>query len=1096
MRRIAICVSGMAVVAAATVISPGGSGAVAGSAPHAAIAGSQAVASTVGSPSPPVTLPTGERVVLSSSGGRPEVRLPSGTASPATVITAAGHTYVVPGPAGAFVGHGLSMSLFDVTALASARSGRSPLILDASFGPSYRTPPPGLTRTSATTVVVEDSRAFGAALARAQLQQGRTGTASTLLRGLSLSLSGSPATAEGLLTDAPAGRLFTLTIKGLDRQGDKDSGDIGVVTNVDNTARFIAGQSFYRGTFAFSVPRGHYSVQSFISTVGPRGSPSYTLATLPQFLVAGDLTVTLDARQGTRVSTTTPRPSTPVHAELNLQREAAAGLPFTDSLVTFDDTALFATPTDPVTVGKLFFYPAMRMGGAPGSIDRYLYDLEFPFRGLIPSDLHFTVTANQVATVDTGYASVVPDRVEQESRIGALPWQIVLVGAINNLVAPTTRTEYVTASKRLLWHQEVDLDPNIGNGRTLAVSDVYRPGERLHHEWNDQPSGSGVEQERDAGQACPACRAADTLSVVVFPNVDRHNDIMLADSTTTEQLTLYQDGTSVGESRSGFATFPMSADPASYRLVYDVDRTAPWWPTSTHVSTAWSFDSQERQPGHLPPGWTCGGKAARDAECSLESLLLPHFSRTAGLDGVVPADSVAHVIVHVTPQRGLDPDPLASLTGEVSYDGGTSWRAVRAVRVSGTSYRLSYHQPKLGQTDGYASLHIVAAGGSGSQVEQTVVHAYPLATPPARGAGSGRLGCAAPAKAPATRCLTGLATAPRGDGSEPVGYTPSDIRRAYALPDDPSTATVAVVTPYDDPTAAADLAVYRKEFGLARCTVTSGCFTKVNQEGRTSPLPAPQPDWAVQTSQALDAVSATCPTCKILLVEADSATIPDLVPAALTADRLGADVVSNGYGTTGEFSGERRYEKSYQSLDVPFVAASADYGYGNGAPLIGSISYPSASRYSVAVGGTTLTPSGNDRGFTETVWASTTSGCSAYIAKPSWQPGRLCAKRTTADVAAVADPGTGLAVYDTFGYDGWVQVGGTSLAAAIVAGIYGLNGEAGSLPPAASLYQPGASLFDVSEGANGKCKGTYLCTARPGYDGPSGVGTPHGDTAF
>ena len=178
------------------------------------------------------------------------------------------------------------------------------------------------------------------------------------------------------------------------------------------------------------------------------------------------------------------------------------------------------------------------------------------------------------------------------------------------------------------------------------------------------------------------------------------------------------------------------------------------------------------------------------------------------------------------------------------------------------------------------------------------------------------------------------------------------------------------------------------------------------------------------------------------------------------------------------------------------MAASGDYGYGNGAPLIGSVSYPSASRYAVAVGGTTLTRAGNRRGFTERAWAYTTSGCSAYIAKPRWQHDALCGKRTTADVAAVADPTTGLAVYDTYGFGGWQQVGGTSAAAAVVAGVFGLNVHHGAVPAPARLYRPGAQTFDITVGANGSCDGSYLCTSTKGYDRPTGVGTPDGPSAF
>ncbi len=497
--------------------------------------------------------------------------------------------------------------------------------------------------------------------------------------------------------------------------------------------------------------------------------------------------MTLDARQGTLFSASTPRPSTTVHGELNLQRVPASGDPFTDSLTTFDETPLYATPTKRVSVGQLYFYPAMRRGDATGALTNYLYDLDFPSVGVVPKDLAYTVTASDLATVPARYFSVVPSRTEEESRQGSMPWQTVAVGSINDLVAPLARTEYVMAHPHLVWSQEVDLDPADGEGRLLSPAAIYHSGQQVQINWADQPMGSGVEQQRDVGQACPICRTGDTLSVSVFPHVDSHNNIMLAGSSSTEALTLFQDGKSVGSSRGGFASFPLSADPASYRLEYDVDTTAAWFPTSTQVSTSWGFDSQERPPDQLPPGWTCGGKETLDSTCSFEHVLLPHYLTSAGLDGVIPAGTVAHVTVNVTPQRGLPADALTSLSAKVSYDGGKTWQTVTAARRSDTSYRLTYQQPELGQTDGFASLRITATAASGSTVTQTTVHAYPLTTPggltarrvDAAARATHQPGCAAPVRPPLTQCLTAVNLAAGARLADPVGYGPVDLRRAY-----------------------------------------------------------------------------------------------------------------------------------------------------------------------------------------------------------------------------------------------------------------------------------------------------------------------------
>jgi subtilase family serine protease len=324
----------------------------------------------------------------------------------------------------------------------------------------------------------------------------------------------------------------------------------------------------------------------------------------------------------------------------------------------------------------------------------------------------------------------------------------------------------------------------------------------------------------------------------------------------------------------------------------------------------------------------------------------------------------------------------------------------------------------------------------------------------------------------------------------PSGYGPSDLRSAYGLPSSGgSGATVAIVDAYDDPNAEQDLATYRSTYGLPECSTADGCFRKVGQSG-TSSLPSADAGWAEEISLDLDMVSATCPQCHILLVEADSSSMGDLGESVNTAVSLGAKYVSNSYGG-GESSADSSYDSSY--FDHPGVAitvSSGDSGYGP--------EYPAASRYVTAVGGTSLTKDSSSRGWTDAVWSGAGSGCAAYDAKPSWQTDGDCAERTIADVSAVADPATGVAVYDTYASDsGWEVFGGTSASSPIIASVYALAGtpSAGSYP-ASFPYAHTGSLNDVTSGSNGSCSGSYLCGGASGYDGPSGLGTPHGTDAF
>lgn len=349
-----------------------------------------------------------------------------------------------------------------------------------------------------------------------------------------------------------------------------------------------------------------------------------------------------------------------------------------------------------------------------------------------------------------------------------------------------------------------------------------------------------------------------------------------------------------------------------------------------------------------------------------------------------------------------------------------------------------------------------------------------------------------PSAAPETaRCHSWVTVDPDGKPAAaltPRGYGPSDLRSAYSLTSASSTGgsgvTIAIVDAYDDANAESDLAVYRSQFGLSPCTTANGCFRKIDQNGGTN-YPRGDMGWAEEISLDLDMASAICPNCKILLVEAKSNSFTNLFTAVDQAAKQGASVISNSYGGS-EFSSEASYESHYNHSGVAVTVSSGDAGYG--------VEFPAASKYVIAVGGTSLKSASNARGWTETAWSGAGSGCSAYISKPSWQADAGCGKRTVADVSAIADPNTGVAVYDTYRLHpgGWLVFGGTSVSAPLVGAVYALGGGS----TAQTVYANNASLYDVTSGNNGNCGGSYLCTAVAGFDGPTGKGTPNGSSAF
>jgi subtilase family serine protease len=407
---------------------------------------------------------------------------------------------------------------------------------------------------------------------------------------------------------------------------------------------------------------------------------------------------------------------------------------------------------------------------------------------------------------------------------------------------------------------------------------------------------------------------------------------------------------------------------------------------------------------------------------------------------------------------------------------------------------------------------IAIAAGAALTVAGTLTAAVPAA---AAAAPSMRRAC--PVVRPDTpRCLTlyapqtavNRALAEQAAGTRvpaalttPKGVGATTIESAYKLPvtRGGKGQTVAIVDAFSTPHLASDLATYRKQYGLPPCTTASGCLRIVNEQGKPSPLPRPDPfGWGVEETLDVSMVSAACPLCKIIVVEGTQNTFADLATAEDTAVSMGAQVVSNSYGARE--NGFTQVEaKHYIHPGHVIVASSGDFGYT-------AAQFPANLASVTAVGGTKLVRSSHARGWKETVWndnnGATGSGCSAYVAKPSWQHDTHCPGRTSADVAAVA---TNIALYDTSlpGFGPWLTIGGTSASAPLIAGVYGLAGNASTVAPGFE-YAHASALFDVTQGNNdwfnrgrgASCGFDYLCVAKKGYDAPTGLGTPNGTGAF
>ena len=331
----------------------------------------------------------------------------------------------------------------------------------------------------------------------------------------------------------------------------------------------------------------------------------------------------------------------------------------------------------------------------------------------------------------------------------------------------------------------------------------------------------------------------------------------------------------------------------------------------------------------------------------------------------------------------------------------------------------------------------------------------------------------------------------QGSG-EKGGFAPKDLRSAYNLPSTGGSGqTIAIVDAFDDPNAESDLKTYRSHYGLSECTTANGCFKKVNQKGETKNYPVGESGWSVEISLDLDMASAICPECHILLVEGTSNSFANLATAEDEAATLNATEISNSWGG-GDTSARVSEDSHFNHLGIPILVAAGDNGYG--------VEFPATVPTVISVGGTTLKKAETSRGWSEKVWHEpelgygTGSGCSLYQEKPKWQTDSGCTKRTDNDVSAVAAVETPLSVYDSYERAGWLNIGGTSASTPIMAGVEALSSSRVREIGAEAFWKasPAGHLFDVTEGSNGSCGESYLCTAKKGYDGPTGWGTPDG----
>jgi hypothetical protein len=866
--------------------------------------------------------------------------------------------------------------------------------------------------------------------------------------------------------------MAPLHVTALDHEGKPVPAAEIVVINTDDPARAQWDGLMFDGDSRISVPAGHYSVAVAGFETDAKDNPTETelLSVTDITVPAAGASVALDGRGAAPVSFTTPLPSVESATVVGWSRGVAGKLATMD-IGAMAGTRFYVGQAAKPKYGVLQYSVAGRRVSPVAAVAPYSYALIVPKTDSIGANQTYPVAASSLATIDNTFATDQPSQ-------DVFTWDDFIVhgeGKANPALptvpyipvhAPSSDRRYVSTDAS--FDYQGTFDPNGSYVDNLVSTVPLKAGQHVSLTWR---GGVVAPAPATVDGPCFLCRDGDTLHGVGVMNTDAAGDIgQWSDGPTT----IAQDGTQIYTGGTMGYAFDQKLAAGKHRYAYTIDATHDTNVSalSTHSQIAWGFDSTT-STGPVPILFAGAG-----------------FSEDSH-DNIAAGKATVSLVFHH--QAGVTDSDVTAATADVSYDDGKTWQPATVKLTDGHHATGSFTVPA--GKPGYLALRLHGVDKAGSTVDETVHNAALVNAP--NGIATASSGdntpsvaahpvCAAAAVGHA-QCLALKAAAKWQPSAAklPDGLGPKDLQAAYKLPANAKSGTVAIVDANGDATAESDLAVYRKTYGLPACTTANGCLTILNQNGKTAPLPPvnPEDDWTDEISLDLDMVSAVCPACHIVLVEANSSATEDLSKAETVATASGAVAVSNSFGGD-EDTPAMAHAKDFSKAGVAITASTGDRGFIEA-------SWPASLSTVIAVGGTSLTKASNTRGWTETAWKGAGSGCSGYVAKPSWQKDQDCPKRTIADIAAVADPATGPAVY---GSGDWGVAGGTSASSPIIAAMIALAGNSAKLPTAQYIYQHASALNDVTSGSNKNwdCGGDYLCTAGKGYDGPTGLGTPNG----
>lgn len=725
-RRSLVCLTGLAVLGALTAAT---------SAQASSRSDSDAAATGLArAATQTVRLVTGDVVRLSqdASGRHTTQIIKAQHVGPGSVFRTyvqGGHEYVVPQSAVPYLGSRLDTGLFDVTRLAQHPASSLSVRVEVR-GSSAHLPGLAVHARAGSTVAgsfsAASAKVFGRALARQSMRDHASPTHTTgIFHGIATITSATDAATSHANPATPADNV--LTIKATDWAGNPDNGDSYNIYNVDDI-NLSQSVTFVNGSAQITVPDGHYSAVGYFYDFQ---SGTIYQVTLTQFTVKKDTTVKIDARDATaEVSIKTPKPSTPFSNAMGVGRSDANGLVGSYSFTAGNQPFFVAPIKTAPSIGHLYYWVYTR-AFSTASKKAYSYDLKYGSTDSISADQSYQPSSKSLAAITSLYAADHAGQPSLDARFGAFAWESFLIASDAEHTAPLTRIEYYTADKTLNWsgvdYQKYVGDPFTLQGEIDSSWRTYKPGYKATQPWGDDPAHPRLlEHNIFLNQVvCPACIAGTTLDALAFPfgdNSDEHRtypDQAAAGLTESANWSVSADG-DVAQQGTGVLQAAASVGSASsYSIAYDTTRSSDDFLLSTETHTTWKVSAKAPQ-SDLPKGWTCTVSGGTD--CTVLPLMTVDYGLPSNLLGEIPAGDATGTLT-IGHLAGADV-AVSSLKVMVSYDGGSTYKAVKVTPKGDGKFTVEFTVPKPGQTDGYGALSISAKDKNGSTLKETIAKAF------------------------------------------------------------------------------------------------------------------------------------------------------------------------------------------------------------------------------------------------------------------------------------------------------------------------------------------------------------------------------------